>query len=115
MADKQQFDLDRMSAEDLTVLIQVAEAKRAEKADAARADLLEEMTQKAAALGLSLQGLMQGTTRAKPGRKARSDAGKPAAIKYRSPKGETWTGRDRPPGWITEAEKAGRKREEFRV
>ncbi|MCW8088244.1 H-NS histone family protein [Sabulicella glaciei] len=114
MAAKSDIDLDAMCAEELTALIQEAEAKRAEKHEAARAGLVEQMTQRAAALGLSLEGLMQGTARPQAGRKPQaasrkpqaasrkphSDAGWPAAVKYLDPKGETWTGRGRPPGWL---------------
>jgi DNA-binding protein H-NS len=36
-------------------------------------------------------------------------------VKYRDADGNAWTGRGKTPKWITEAEKAGRNREEFRV
>jgi len=40
----------------------------------------------------------------------------PVAPKYRHPEtGDTWTGRGKAPRWITEAEGAGRKREEFLI
>jgi DNA-binding protein H-NS len=36
-------------------------------------------------------------------------------VKYRDKRGNTWTGRGRPARWIVAAEKAGKKRESFRV
>jgi DNA-binding protein H-NS len=47
----------------------------------------------------------------KPGRRTRK-----VAPMYRNAKtGETWSGRGRPARWLAAAEKAGRKREEFRI
>lgn len=115
MAAKEGVDLDAMSAEGLTALIQAAEAKRAEKREGAKSAPVEEMTQRAAAHGLSLTEMLGSPARARPGSKPRSDAGKPAAIKYRGPDGATWTGRSRPQAWLTNAEKAGRNREDFKV
>lgn len=40
----------------------------------------------------------------------------PVPAKYRHPEsGQTWTGRGKAPRWVTEAEAAGRKREEFLI
>jgi len=40
----------------------------------------------------------------------------PVPAKYRDPQsGQTWTGRGKAPRWVTEAEAAGRKREEFLI
>lgn len=41
--------------------------------------------------------------------------GRKAAIKYRDKRGNTWTGRGRPPRWLVAAEKAGAKRTSFAV
>ena len=36
--------------------------------------------------------------------------------RYKNPKtGDTWTGRGRPPLWIVEAEKSGKKRDQFLI
>lgn len=52
---------------------------------------------------------------AKPNTGKRGPRG-PVPAKYRHPdSGETWTGRGKAPRWITEAEAAGRKREEFLI
>ena len=37
------------------------------------------------------------------------------AVKYRSPSGETWTGRGRTPQWLVSLEAEGKKREDFAV
>ncbi len=37
------------------------------------------------------------------------------AVKYDDGKGNTWTGRGRPPRWLVAAETAGEKREQFAV
>ena len=115
MASKSGFDLDVMKVEDLTALIHAAEAKRAEKQEEAKAGFLAEMQAKAEAIGLSLSDLLPPMSARAPGRKPRSDAGKPAVAKFRGPGGQTWTGRGRPPTWLTELEAQGKKRDEFRI
>jgi DNA-binding protein H-NS len=35
--------------------------------------------------------------------------------KYRGPKGEEWSGRERLPQWVADVEKQGRKRDEFLI
>lgn len=42
-------------------------------------------------------------------------AGRRVAVKYRDDKGNTWTGRGRPPLWLAAAEKAGKNRDSFLV
>ena len=40
----------------------------------------------------------------------------PVAVKYRGPNGETWSGRGKPPNWLTRLEtEEGRHRDEFLV
>jgi DNA-binding protein H-NS len=36
-------------------------------------------------------------------------------MKYSGPKGEEWSGRGRLPQWVEDAEKQGRKRDEFLI
>lgn len=61
------------------------------------------------------------TGSSKPRGTVKSAAGRrgprgPVPAKYRHPDtGETWTGRGKAPRWITEAETAGRKREEYLI
>ncbi len=52
------------------------------------------------------------------GRKGQRRAGGRAPLppKYRDPaSGRTWSGRGRTPGWLVEAEQAGRRRDEFLI
>ncbi len=47
---------------------------------------------------------------------ARKKTAKPVAPKYLDPAtGATWTGRGKAPRWIVDAEKAGKKREQFLI
>ena len=113
---KSTIDLDNLSTEELTQLIQDAEAKRAEKQEGARTALIEEMTAKAAALGMSLDALIGKQVAPRSNvRKVRGDTGKPIAAKFRSPDGETWSGRGRMPKWLTRATVEGKTKEDFAV
>lgn len=40
---------------------------------------------------------------------------KTVSVKYRGPNGEEWSGRGRPPVWMTEAVEQGKSREDFAV
>ena len=64
------------------------------------------------ALGLDLSDLF-GAERGKRGRKP--VRAKATDVAFRSPQGETWSGRGRPPRWIVDLEAKGHKREKFRV
>jgi DNA-binding protein H-NS len=54
-----------------------------------------------------------GAERGKRGRKP--VRAKATDVAFRSPQGETWSGRGRPPRWIVELEAKGHNREKFRV
>lgn len=116
MAKKSDFDLDSLDIEALTALIAEAEEKRQAKVAAAREAFRAETAQRAAALGLALEDLFPSTakTAASP-RKKRSDAGTQGAVKFRGPEGQEWSGRGRPPQWLSAAEAEGKSREQFRV
>ena len=65
---------------------------------------------------LSLADWKQAVSLSKGGKRgASSRAGKPVPVKYADDKGNTWTGRGRPPLWLVAAEKTGRKRNSFLV
>lgn len=113
---KSPINLESLSFEELNQLIQEAQAKRSEKQEGAKAALLEEMTGKAAQLGLSLEALMGRQAAPKTNvRKVRGDVGKPVAVKFRGPDDATWTGRGRMPRWLTEAIERGKSKEDFAV
>ncbi|SHI54395.1 DNA-binding protein H-NS [Roseomonas rosea] len=114
---KRKFDLDSMTAQELTALIEAAQAKRSEKQEEARSALIEEFRSKAAQLGLQLEELMPGGVPSAPAptRRTRRDAGGSVPVRFRGPNGETWSGRGRMPKWLTAMEAQGRKRDDFRV
>ena len=74
-------------------------------------------------LGVTVADLTGGEAQPKgrPGRKPGKAAkkgpkrGGKVAIKYRDDKGNTWTGRGKTPRWLTAAEKAGTKRDQFLI
>ncbi|WP_424140396.1 H-NS family nucleoid-associated regulatory protein [Roseomonas chloroacetimidivorans] len=112
---KSDINLENLSVPELNQLIEDAKVVLDGKKQGARAQLIEEMREKAAQLGLELGDLLD-----KPGprtnvRKPRSDAGKTVAAKYRSPEGESWTGRGRMPRWLAEAMHHGKAKEDFAV
>ena len=115
-------DLDRMSVQQLTALIEAAEAKRRDKLEEAKAALRAEVERRAAELGISASDLFAQAGQRAPteqkarGRRPRSDAGAKITAKYRDPEtGETWSGRGRPPRWLAAREAEGRDRKEFAV
>ena len=63
--------------------------------------------------GLSLSDLKKAFALSKNRRGPR--AGQRVPIKFKDGKGNTWSGRGRPPLWLIAAEKAGKKRETFLV
>ncbi len=111
-------NLDSMTVAELTALRDAAEAKRLEKLDDAKNAVLAETRAKLAELGLTLEAALPtpaSSGQGGQGRKKRSDAGQPLAVKYRGPTGETWSGRGRVPKWLQTLEAEGRDREEFRT
>ena len=63
---------------------------------------------------LSLADWKQAVSVSKGGKRGGATrTGKPVPVKYADDKGNTWTGRGRPPLWLVAAEKAGRKRDSF--
>ena len=111
---KAPINLDELSVQDLDQLIKEAEAKRTEKQEGAKAALVEEMTAKAAQLGLSLDALIGKQSAPQTSvRRPRTDAGKPVPVKFRGPDEATWSGRGRMPKWLSEAIARGKSKEDF--
>jgi DNA-binding protein H-NS len=105
-------DLDGMTVPELRALAEAATAKAREKTEAAKQAVLDETRAKLAELGVDFDGLLK----APPAKKASRGVPPPALpVKFRGPKGEAWSGRGKLPSWLAEAEKQGRKREEFKV
>ncbi len=107
--------LNYTELDELSVLIQ---RERAGKLDEARRTLMAELEEKAASIGLTPDQLFGQSRNApekpKRGKKTEQQSA-PAAVKFRSPSGQTWSGRGRKPIWLTQAEAGGQSAEEFRV
>lgn len=104
---------------ELEELIEFAQQERAGKLDEARRSLMAEFEEKAASIGLTTAQLF-GRDRAVPEKPKRAKRGEapaaaPAMVKFRSPSGQTWSGRGRKPTWLTQAEANGQSAEEFRI
>jgi DNA-binding protein H-NS len=83
------------------------ERMRQRKLEDAKAALLEEMKGKASELRLTFNEVFQ--TRRQRKNKATIQ------VKYRSPDGETWSGRGHAPLWLRQLELKGHSREEYKV
>jgi len=121
-AETPAVDLDAMTAQQLTTLIEAAKAKRESKLEEAKATLRAEMERKAAELGIAANELFSpaklqapGEKAATRGRKPRDDEGAKRPVKYRGPNGDEWSGRGRTPRWLEALQAEGRGREEFLV
>ena len=107
--------LNYTELDELSTLIQ---RERAGKLDEARRTLMAELEEKAASIGLTPDQLFGQSRNApekpKRGKKTEQQSA-PAAVRFRSPDGQTWSGRGRKPIWLTQAEAGGQSAEEFRV
>ncbi len=107
-----------LSYTELDELIELIQRERAGKLDEARRRLMTEFEEKAASIGLTpnqIFGQLPGAQeRPKRGKKTEQQSA-PAAVKFRSPSGQTWSGRGRKPIWLAQAEAGGQSTEEFRV
>lgn len=89
----------------------LAEAERMREKEIA--DAISDVKGKIRLYGLTAHDL--GLAPAGPARAGKGKAA-PAAVKYRGPNGETWSGgRGRKPRWVTNALKDGRSLDEFAV
>jgi DNA-binding protein H-NS len=98
---------DTLTVAELGTIRDLAERKRVAKLEDAKAAVLEETRGKLTELGLTLNDIF-------PQRRSRKS--KPVArVKYRSPDGETWSGRGHAPLWLRQLELQGHSREEYAV
>jgi DNA-binding protein H-NS len=96
-----------LTPQELLTIRDLAEKQRQSKLVEAKAAVLEEMKGKLSALGLTLNDVV-------PSRRTRKS--KPSvSVKYRSPDGETWSGRGHAPFWLRQLELQGHKRDEYTV
>jgi len=98
---------ETLSPQELLTLRDQIERRRQRKLEEAKSAVLEEMKGRLSELGLTLNDVV-------PARRARKSK-PPVSVKYRSPDGETWSGRGHAPLWLRQLELQGRKREEFIV
>jgi DNA-binding protein H-NS len=94
-----------LSPQELISVRDLAEKTRGNKLAEAKAAVLEEMKGKLSALGLSLNDVI-------PSRQTRKNK-RSVSVKYRSPDGETWSGRGHAPLWLRQLELQGHSREGF--
>ena len=107
-----------LSYSEMDGLIELIQRERAGKMDEARRSLKAEFEAKAASIGLTPDQIFNKSPSAqeKPRRgKNGEQQSTTAAVKFRSPSGQTWSGRGRKPLWLTQAEAGGQTAEEFRV
>jgi len=98
---------DTLTPQELSRVRDTAEQKRKNKLEDAKAAVLEEMQGKLNELGLTLKDVF-------PQQKARKSKTAPP-VKYRSPDGETWSGRGHAPLWLRQLELQGHSREEYAI
>jgi DNA-binding protein H-NS len=98
---------ETLSPQELLTLRDQIERRRQRKLEEAKSAVLEEMKGRLSELGLTLNDVV-------PARRPRKS--KPAvSVKYRSPDGETWSGRGHAPLWLRQLELQGHNREEYAV
>jgi DNA-binding protein H-NS len=104
--------LDLLTAKELREVRDLAEEKRQAKVANTKNQLLEHMRHYIDELGIDPDEVA--VTFIRP-RKQRKDTGRRLPVKYRGPKGETWTGRGSVPVWLQALEKQGYSRDDFLV
>jgi DNA-binding protein H-NS len=104
--------LDLLTTRELREVRDLAEQKRQTKLANTKDQLLEQMRHHFDELGIDPNEVE--VTFVRP-RKPRRDIGRTLPIKYRSPQGDTWTGRGSVPAWLQALEEQGYSRDDFRV
>jgi DNA-binding protein H-NS len=98
---------ETLSPQELLTLRDQIERGRQRKLEEAKSAVLDEMKGKLSALGLTLNDVVP----SRRPRKSKTSVG----VKYRSPDGETWSGRGHAPLWLRQLELQGHNREEYAV
>jgi DNA-binding protein H-NS len=98
--------LDGLSVAELRTVRVLAGKKQKEKLEDAKDTVLREVEGRVRALGLTMKDVFPSYTSGRSGS---------IPVKYRSPTGETWSGRGHTPTWLRTLEAQGYNREEFRV
>ena len=97
-----------LTPQELLTTRELAEKTRQGKLAEAKAAVLEEMKGKLSALGLTLNDIV-------PARRTTRKNKSSVRVKYRSPNGESWSGRGHAPLWLRQLELQGHNREEYVV
>ena len=108
-------NLDGMTLQELTTLIDEAQAKRAEKVEVEKAALLTEFRERAAAIGVTIESLIPPSGRLGQPRSRPTETTGIVPAKYRGPNGEEWSGRGRKPRWLETLIAEGRESTEFLI
>jgi DNA-binding protein H-NS len=98
---------ETFSPQELLTIRDQIERLRLSKLEEAKSAVLDEMKGKLSALGLTLNDVV-------PSRRPRKSKST-VSVKYRSPDGETWSGRGHAPLWLRQLELQGHNREEYTV
>ena len=98
---------ETLTVQELRAIRDLAEKKRLAKLEEAKAAVVEETRGKLSERGLTLNDIVP----SRRGRKSKSVA----RVKYRSPDGETWSGRGHAPLWLRQLELQGHSREKYAV
>jgi DNA-binding protein H-NS len=117
---KQKMNLAHLNVPDLVTMRDEVHRVLAKKIDDERTQLQARLTAlEGFALGRRSGGAGRSRVamglRAPVARKVHALKGRKVPIKYRGPKGETWTGRGLAPRWLAALEAKGKRRERFLV
>jgi DNA-binding protein H-NS len=120
--DKVLTALEVFTVPSLRKVMEACERILEQKTEGERKTFVEEVTARAAGLGMSIADLLKravpdavmSSRRVTTAKKAGGKRASPG-VKYRGPKGEEWGGRGRPARWITELEAQGKKRADYAV
>lgn len=113
--------LEELTTADLKKIIEHAQATLEQKTEGDRRSFIQEVTSRAKDMGMSVADLfgkaIPDSLRPKTLGKGKAAGRKLGAVpvKFRSPNGETWAGRGRPPRWLTALEAEGKARSDFAV
>ena len=97
-----------LTPQELQTVRDLAEKQRQSRLAEAKAAVVEEMKEKLSALGLTLNDVV-------PARRTTRKSKPVLQVKYRSPDGDTWSGRGHAPLWLRQLELQGHSREGYAV
>tara|TARA_R110002074_G_scaffold125024_2_gene261897 strand:- start:16147 stop:16461 length:315 start_codon:yes stop_codon:yes gene_type:complete len=102
-------DLSKLTSQQLDDLAKEATALSSKRREDEKKALRDELVEKIKKSGFNIDDIFPGSASIK--------TKTVSAVKYRDPSNaeNTWTGRGRKPGWLNEAESAGRSLDDFAV